>query len=304
MVLWAFWWSAMFAGNPYSVWFYDHRHYGGGSNPVYTGPEPVSEWPSGMYWFYKIPASGGHNDQLAYKSPEDRYCRWYDSNHVMQPGYRKIVANTLYIITMPGDTPNWVGSPSFVEIGAPCGNWNSDEWEFSWTTRNQTIVTSAAVRATQENPFTISSVVAVTKDAACPIDAAVQGVRDLDVSEWAAIQGNVDKPAPIRAAVRKELTSNTPIISAIAKDFDTPAKIISYIQGNPLIWYRHTAFVRGETEIPCGISALVVVDRTPKILIDIENLGPQERDVRSTPNWASRAIDWTKTSLEHEYGDL
>ena len=289
------WWPNAFPSQPWNTWFWANRP---GSPNYYPSPgsaNPFWEWAPGMYWFFKIPSSSGHKEQLAFKTPEYR---------VDQGGNHPIYPNAVYIITYPGDTPNWEGSASAIEIGAPCGNWASDEWQITWTTRNQTIETHAAIRVVRENPFTLSSIIAITKDKNAPIDAYIEDLRSINISEHAAINGNRENPVPIHAAVRSDVDVYPIINACVSKDFDEIIKISAYDQGNPLVWSWLTATILGETQISVGLTALILIDRTNQILIEMENLGIQERDIRSVPNWASKTVDWRKTSLEKEYGDL
>jgi hypothetical protein len=275
------WWTTKLVTYPWNSWFWAYVPDG---------------WPAGWYWFFKIPPSGGHQQQIAYRSLVER---WFDPNGAFK---WEIKPDVIYILTYPGDTPNWEGSASFIDIGAPCGNWNSDEWMISWTTRNQTIVTHAAIRAVHDTPFTLSAIIATPKDKNSPINAYVQGWHAVTIAEHAAISGNPEKLVPIHATVKSDIESTPTIVAWIAKDFDSITKISSYESGNPLVWSWLTATILGETEISVGITALVMIDRTNQILIEMENLGIQERDLRSIPNWASKTVDWRKTSLEQEYG--
>ena len=262
---------------PYRTWFWSSRYTHG------------TEWPDGMYLFYKIPAENGHREQLAFKSPEDRRSTGW--------GQRLIKANILYIITYPGDTPNWGNVSQFIEIGPPCGNWLSDMFVEGETTRSQTYSLLAAVRSNRELPTGIDAAVAKTGELSQGVTATIQAMPELPIITQAAIAGNPELRCPIRAAIRSEPYLEPGIVAAVGKDFSLVPGVTATIQGNPIEWYGTRAAIKGETEKAVGITAFVVRSRANQIMLEMENLWPQELDLRSTPNSPSEWRDWRKHNL-------
>lgn len=262
---------------PYRTWFYSSRYSSG------------TEWPVGMYWFYKIPAENGHRAQLAFRSPEDRRSTGW--------GQRLIKKDVLYIITYAGDTPNWGNVSQFIDIGPPCGNWLSGMFEEGDITRSQTYSLLAAAQSNRELPIGIDAAVAKTEELAPGVTATIQATPELPITTQAAITGNPELAHPVRAAIRAELLLEPAIIAAVGKDCSLNSGATATIQGNPHKWYGTRAAIKGETEKTVGITAFVVKSRATQIMLEMENLWPQEMDLRSTPNSPSEWRDWRKHQL-------
>ena len=277
------WWPGTFPSQPWRTWFWATRP---GTSATYS---PYTEWAAGYYWFYKIPAEGGHREQLAFRSPEDRRSTGW--------GRRLVKKDVLYIITHAGDTPNWGNVSQFIDIGPPCGNWRSAMFEEGETTRSQTYSLLAAAQSNRELPIGIDAAVAKTEELAPGVTATIQATPELPITTQAAIAGNPELAHPVRAAIRAELLLEPGIIAAIGKDFSLVPGVTATVQGNPYQWYGTRAAIKGETEKSVGITAFVVKSRATQIMLEMENLWPQEMDLRSTPNSPSEWRDWRKHQL-------
>lgn len=277
------WWPGAFSSQPWRTWFWATRP---GTTATYS---PYTEWAAGYYWFYKIPAEDGHREQLAFRSPEDRRSTGW--------GRRLVKKDVLYIITHAGDTPNWGNVSQFIDIGPPCGNWRSAMFEEGETTRSQTYSLLAAAQSNRELPIGIDAAVAKTEELAPGVTATIQATPELPITTQAAIAGNPELAHPVRAAIRAELLLEPGIIAAIGKDFSLVPGVTATVQGNPYQWYGTRAAIKGETEKSVGITAFVVKSRATQIMLEMENLWPQEMDLRSTPNSPSEWRDWRKHQL-------
>jgi len=277
------WWPGTFPSQPWRTWFWATRP---GTGATYS---PYTEWAAGYYWFYKIPAEGGHREQLAFRSPEDRRSTGW--------GRRLVKKDVLYIITHAGDTPNWGNVSQFIDIGPPCGNWRSAMFEEGETTRSQTYSLLAAAQSNRELPIGIDAAVAKTEELAPGVTATIQATPELPITTQAAIAGNPELAHPVRAAIRAELYLEPAIIAAVGKDFSLDCGATATVQGNPYKWYGTRAAIIGETEKSVGITAFVVKSRATQIMLEMENLWPQELDLRSTPNSPSKFRDWRKQPI-------
>jgi len=277
------WWPGTFPSQPWRTWFWATRP---GTGATYS---PYTEWAAGYYWFYKIPAEGGHREQLAFRSPEDRRSTGW--------GQRLIKKDVLYIVTYVTDTPNWGNVSQFIDIGPPCGNWRSAMFEEGETTRSQTYSLLAAAQSNRELPIGIDAAVAKTEELAPGVTATIQATPELPITTQAAIAGNPELAHPVRAAIRAELLLEPGIIAAVGKDFSLVPGVTATVQGNPYQWYGTRAAIKGETEKSVGITAFVVKSRATQIMLEMENLWPQEMDLRSTPNSPSEWRDWRKHQL-------
>ncbi len=278
------WWPNAFPAQAHRSWFWALRP--GTSETV----SPYTEWAAGYYWFYKIPAENGHRIQLAFKSPVDRRSEGW--------GQRLVKANVIYIVTYPGDTPNWGSSSSLVEIGPPCWNWYSDMYELvSATTRSQTFGLNAAIRANRNKITKVKAAIAKTDSLNYTAKGAIAGNPELEISIRSAISGDAERTVPMRAAIRAERVLEPAIIAAVARDFDLPVRAKAAISGDAQKECRIRAGIKGETQKTVGITAFVVKTRVDKIMLEMENLWPQELDLRSTPNWASKFKDYRKSGL-------
>lgn len=277
------WWPGAFPSQPWRTWFWATRP---GTSATYSR---YTEWAAGYYWFYKIPAEGGHREQLAFRSPEDRRSTGW--------GQRLVKKDVLYIITHAGDTPNWGNVSQFIDIGPPCGNWRSAMFEEGETTRSQTYSLLAAAQSNRELPIGIDAAVAKTEELAPGVTATIQATPELPITTQAAIAGNPELAHPVRAAIRAELLLEPGIIAAIGKDFSLVPGVTATVQGNPYQWYGTRAAIKGETEKTVGIVAFVVKSRADQIMLEMENNWPQELDLRSTPNSPSKFRDWRKQPI-------
>lgn len=282
------WWPNAFPDKPWRTWFWARR----------PGEDDAGlkfqEWPPGYYWFYKIPPEAGHKQQLAFKSPEDRRCYAWKSFNC------NIKANVIYIITYPGDTPNW-GNSTLVNIGPPCGNWRSNMYKVIPPTaiiRNQTAGIKTAIRTDQGSRSRIRSAIAKTFIMNTNVITAVRTSRVVSSKTITAIQTNRDRSTNIRSAVRVVREVECTLVSAIGKDFDLESKVTATVQGNPIKAVRYRGALKGEAQTTSQITAFVVLSRAEKIMLEMENLYPQEFDMRSVPNWASEFKDWRKSKLQ------
>ena len=279
------WWVGAFPSQPFRTWF---------AAPI---PKMAWGWPGGfpfaytcIYSFYKIPAENGHKEQLVIKSPVDR----------VKAGENILIkANVYYLVASPGDTPNWGTRSSTITVSPPCGNWWTSFFEVSLLiTRSQTSTLNAAVQGNRDLSVGIKASVVQTSDLVDSITAAVQGYRQSPpIILRAGVQGNISRDVLINAAVAQQRDLAPSIKAAVAKDSDLPINIQAAVCGNPQINIRTRAAVRGEAQKSSGIIAYVVVSRGPQIYLEMENLVPQEFDLRSTPNWSSKIKDWRKDTL-------
>lgn len=257
------WWDEQFPEYPELTWFY-----------------AASSYLNGNYaWWYKIPPDAYHYRQTAMK--HNYTVTWLG----MEP-------NQIYIICRPDDTPNWAGA-SLVAIAPACNNWGAYLYEVPESIqRDQTWGLNAAIQANQEKALGLKALVALTDELPSKITASIAGNPDEPAGISAYIKGDAEKILRIRAAIRKEQELPLGLVSAVAAPFDQPAGISAYVQGNPWEHCHLKAAIKGETETSVGIVAYVVKSRLDTILLEMENLWPQELDLRSTPNWRSRVKDW------------
>jgi len=164
-------------------------------------------------------------------------------------------------------------------------------------TRSQTSGLKAAIQDGREKISGIRATVARTGQLADAITASVQAQRDAPVTLQAAVQGTVTRNIPIKAAVRTERDLASGIEAAVARTAELPVSIQTAIQGCSQLPICTRAAIRGEAQMSVGIIANVVVSRAPQIYLEMENLVPQEFDLRGTPNWPSRVKDWRAESL-------
>ena len=269
------WWPHAIANElasyPWDTWFWaplprpaswDYWAWGW---PGYSPIAPVT-----YYWFRKISPSGGHQQQLAIKSPVGRVTETFQSYDYR--GY-PVKANVIYICCYVNDSPNWAGATSsLVQVSPPCSNWVSKLYEVPEAAdRSQTYGMNAAIQGDREKAAKIKAAIAKDFDLPAGIQAAIQGNPELDVGIQAAIQADRTLEYPIRAAIRAERILEPSIIAAVAQDVDLPAGITAAIQGNPQKNYFMKAAIRGDAQLSVGIKAFVVKSRVNKILLDMEN---------------------------------
>lgn len=279
------WWPNAFQKYPWRTWFWERRPGEDDAGLKYR------EWPPGYYWFYKIPPEAGHKQQLAFRSPTTRRSYW---------GY-VVEANVLYIITYPSDTPNWGSTDNFVEISPPCGNWYSDVYRLLENTRDQTVKATTAISAQRARSYRACSAVAKISTEQVSAYAALQAIRERPVEALAAIQATPERQIHIRSAVRIENQSEVSAVSAVAIDFEANSKADAVIRGNPIAYVYCRCAIKGDTQTRYSAKAFVVLSRADKILLEMENLWPQEFDLRSVPNAPSEFRNWRNVSLEELY---
>lgn len=262
-------WDNEFTTYPDNTWFYacDESGY-------------IPGWWS--YW-YKIPPDNHHYRQIAMKPAVDYPAK----------GWKKGV---IYIIVRAGDTPNWAGA-SLIAIAPPCSNWGAYLYEATAQTRDQSWGLNAAIRANRDKAVGLKALVALTDALPCSIKAALAGNPELEADISAYIQGNPERAHKLKAAIQEGQELPLGLVCAVAAPFDLPTGISATIQGNPWEHCHLKAAIKGETETSVGIVAYVVKSRLDTILLEMENLWPQELDLRSTPNWRSRVKDWRTATL-------
>jgi hypothetical protein len=271
-VIYDSWW----AGQPWDTWFWG------------LIPSSAWGWPPGDYQVRKISPAGGHQVQLAIRSPIARSGG---------PANYTVKANVVYILTYQNDTPNWGTSSRLVAISPPCGNWVSNLYETpNEVMRSQTFGILAAIQGEREKIARVLAAVAKTGELASTVQAAVMAQLDLPIEMHAAVMGERERALPMRAAVRTERLLESTVEAAVGKDFDLTSTILAAVQGNPHLRHGMRAAVKGEAEKTVGISAFVVNSRVDHIYLEFENLWPQEMDIR-VPNWASRVKDYRKDSI-------
>lgn len=290
MTLWWPWAIASpFKDFAWDTWFWARLPAHGDDNEAWGWPGWTSRNPGTYYYFRKITPSGGHKQQLAIKSPEDRY----DST----TGYT-VKANMIYVCCYIDDTPNWGSISSLVSISPPCANWNTALYQGTEElTRSQTSGLKAAIQDGREKCSGVRATVARTGELVDSITASVQAHRNASVILQAAVRGTVARSIPIKAAVRTERTLAPDIEAAIAKTDQLPITIRAAVRGHTQLPIRTRAAIKGEAKKSVGIVAYVVVSRVPQIYLEMENLVPQEFDLRGTPNWPSKVKDWRAESL-------
>jgi hypothetical protein len=164
-------------------------------------------------------------------------------------------------------------------------------------TRSQTWGILAGIQADLQKAAAIRAAIATTPELPISIYAAVQAQLDLPIEIHATVMGERERSLPIRAAVRAEPTLSPAIIAVVGKDFDLLPIMRAAIKGDAEVHCHLKAAVFGETEKSVGIVAFVVNTRVDHILLEMENLWPQELDLRSTPNWASKVKDYRASNL-------
>lgn len=292
------WWPAAittghYASQPWNKWFYDYIVSSAWGWPGYDFVAISKTY----YYFKKISAGNGHKIQLAIKSPIDRQCDWYVASTGKTVTY-KVKKNVIYICCYSDDTPNWGSVSKFVTVSPPCSNWHTHLYEvIEKTTRSQTWGLLAGIATTRDKALSVSAAVAKTGSLEGGLSAAIAADIDLPISIYAAILGDANQYCNQRAAIRTDRLLEPSALAAVAQDFDLPIDMYAAIQGNPEAHSHVKAAILGETESSVGIVAYVVKSRVDEIMLEMENLWPQDLDLRSTPNRASKFKDWRKSSL-------
>jgi hypothetical protein len=306
-----------FPSQPWETWFSARRPVPDYPSPGYDRAGDVfADWPSpanALYWFSKIPATGTisvsdrvyNSDSIHATYVTDKRVRPNEQLAFKSPVTRSVVRGTktytfekdrIYILTYDNDSPRW-GNNSTIQISPPCGNWYSDLYYSTESTRSQTMGILAGVRGERDKTAQILAAIAKIDSLDVGILATVRGTPELDIAIRAAVLGEATRYLPTRAAIRAERLLTPAIIAAVGKNFDALPGITATVQGNPQTHGHLKAAILGEAEKSAGIIAYVVKTRVNSILLEMENLFPQELDLRSTPNSASKVKDYRKSSL-------
>lgn len=300
------WDIALADAGPDSVWFWGYNrntHMLEASSGIFEARADAHSFvifgiPNGNYNLYKLPASNGHSNQILLRTPVPL---WGAEEVVPGRPSLDFEADTLYILTHADDTPNYEGDTSgLLALSPPCGNWRTHVYQQIEATRSQTWGILAAIRANREKAIGIKACIAARMfDSTLDLGilAAIQKELQLDIGIQAAILGEASRYLPIRAAIRTERLLEPAIIAAVGKDFSLISGATATVQGNTEVHSHLKAAVKGETERTASIKAFVVNTRVDHILLEMENLFPQELDLRSTPNWASKVKDYRKSNL-------
>ena len=324
------WWPGAFPDEPYETWFWAMRPGDTGpvdpdtwdnhGYPLVPGPcgaaDAFWEWPSGYYWFYKIPsrlyvqelrnARGDVvttipvlvHEQLAFKSPDRRCAYVIDYDHAIDRWF--VEANTIYIFTLPGDAPVCPNTGDVIAVASSCDNWESDIWSFDEPEiiRTQTWGLKAAVQQTRTLRPSISAVVGQNVAHNCHVLSTIAATRTLDVATLAAITGDVQRISRTQAAIRCDRQLDQPgILSTIATTRNLESATLAAISGHIQQHYHIKSAIRSDTQKNASIIANVVKSRATEIMLEMENNWPQELDLRSTPNSPSKFRDWRKQPI-------
>jgi len=254
-----FWWGTVLPASPWDTWFY---------------------WAPWNCQVMMISASGGHQPQLASKELAD---------------------GTITLRVYDGDTPN-LGNLGATQVAAPCGNQGYAQYTVTGEvspeiTRSQTWDVAAAAQAVRQIPVGLRASVCTIDQLETCIVSAIQFEEVLECNIFAAVRAEREKTCKILAAVRTEPYLGIGYVAAVGKDFELPVSIGAINQGNPQVRYHLRAACLGESEKSVSIKALVMKSRVNQIMLEMENLWPQEMDLRSTPNSPSEWRDWRKHQL-------
>jgi len=333
------WWPDAFPDQPYNTWFWAKRPGDTGpvdpdtwdnhGYPLVPGPcgaaDAFWEWPSGYYWFYKIPPTpvyailndNGvfvyyhpeqhatlndnaviayyHPEQLAFKSPDRRCAYVIDYDHAIDRWF--VEANTIYIFTYPGQMPACPNTGDVIAIASPCDNWESAIWSVEEVERTQSWGLKAAVQQIRTLNPSVSAVIGQHTALDCSVLSAIAATQDLAPGTLAAISGEAQKTPRIQAAIRSDRVLQPGILSVVAKDFDLLPCALAAISGDNQQHVHLKSAIRADTQKNASIIANVVKSRVDTILLETENTWPQELDIRSTPNHPSKFRDWRKQPI-------
>lgn len=228
----------------------------------------------GPVWVYRMES----DRQIAFKD-------YYDKS------------SAVWIYTeIAGDAPNWDG-PVTSSLTASCGNYSVYLIGSPEITRSQTSGLKSAILGERSLAPHIIANVTHAENLFDTIKAAIQAERDLPISVQVSIKGTSESPTRIRAAIRDLVELVPRIVAAAAKTDELPDGITATIAGNPLVYPWIAAAIKGETEKGVNIVTYIVVNRAHRIYLEMENLVPQEFDLRSTPNDPSEVRDWRAGSI-------
>lgn len=325
------WWPGAFPDEPYETWFWAKRPgdtgpvdpdtWDNNGYPLVPGPcgaaDAFWEWPSGYYWFYKIPPAYRYielrnmwgdlvstipvfvrNEQLAFKSPDRRCAYVIDYDHAIDRWF--VEANTIYIFTRPGEAPVCPNTGDVIAVASPCDNWESAIWSFDEPEiiRTQSWGLKAAVQQTRTLRPSISAVVGQNVAHNCHVLSAIAATRTLDAATHAAIMGDAQRISRTQAAIRYDRQLDQPgVLSAIAETYNLDVATLAAISNDIQQHYHVKSAIRSDTQKNASIIAYVVKSRVDTILLETENVWPQELDLRSTPNHPSKYRDWRKQPI-------
>jgi len=237
-----------------------------------------------------FPADDEHGEQLAVYNP-DGSTTWYVND---------------------GDTPRYGGGGS-LQSNPACDNPGEDIWVTmppstpppttppptgpQITIRTQTWGIRSAVQGVRETPLELLTAIATTPMRDLVLDATIAGNPAHEFLLSSTIRGTLEKEFKLKSAIRKTIDVPLKMSTAIAHDFEIAPKIDATVQGNPWVHTHLGAFIQGEAEKAFTISAIILKDRTETIYLEMENLFPQECDLRGIPNAPSKFKDWRKETF-------
>lgn len=284
-----------FSEQPWEEWFYlpVRSRFFSDENPYYNYPDWT--WlPEDAFWFYKIPetSTGTSNYQLVVWS--DRTVYPYSASRDVCMTIR---ANTYYVFTQKGDPPRWPGDVGLTKIEPPCDNYDAAIYHTSYSTRSQSVLAEAAVQA--DRSLSLSSIAAVgtTKELELTTVAICKGTRYLPLLSVAAIRGDTEHEFRARTDIRTNRSLELSAVAAVETEFSEEFSAVTAIGGDWDEPFSACAAIRGEGTLEFSAVAFVAVDRTEAIILEMENLWPQEYANESVPNWPSRARHWGREPL-------
>ena len=316
------WWPNAFPDQPYNTWFWAKRPGDTGpvdpdtwdnhGYPLVPGPcgaaDAFWEWPSGYYWFYKIPPTPVYAtlngnavflyyrpEQLAFKSPDRRCAYVIDDDCAIDRWF--VEANTIYIFTYPDELPACPNTGDVIAIASPCDNWESAIWSVKEVERTQSWGLKAAVQQIRTLNPSVSAAIGQPTALDCSVLSAIAATQDLAPGTLAAISGEAQKTPRIQAAIRSDRVLQPGILSVVAKDFDLLPCALAAISGDNQQHVHLKSAIRADTQKNASIIANVVKSRADQIMLEMENNWPQELDLRSTPNSPSKFRDWRKQPI-------
>lgn len=245
---------------------------------------------NGVYYIY-YPADDEHGEQLAVPN-SDGSTTWYVND---------------------GDTPRYGGGGS-LQSNPACDNPGEDIWVTQPTVytddvpdtpptgpqitiRTQTWGIRSAIQGAREAPLKLLTAIATTPMRGLVLDATIAGNPTHDFLLSSTIRGTPEKEFKLKSAIRKIIDAPIKMTTAIAHDFEIAPKIDVAIQGSPWVHTHLDASIQGEAEKAFTVSAIILKDRAETIYLEMENLFPQECDLRGIPNAPSKFKDWRKTTF-------
>lgn len=231
----------------------------------------------GLYEYYKIPAGGGHNIQLVFRSPVDRVAGF--------PWALSVRAGVIYILTYPDDTPNWGTETGLIAISPPCGNWSSLLFEAVELIRNQTSAIQAAVSKDITLSTGMLAAVAETKTLEIGMVAYCAADMLMQCGQYAAVEGESDTSTILNAAVSDEISLSSELVAAVSTDFGVTSEIRALIQKEftEYVWIK-AAIIGEPAPITCALRARVLADRRDQIRLEFEPMWIQDLVNSNAPN--------------------